>query len=83
MSLGSAQAFVKKVNRNVELQSQIEACISEKGIDFQAIQAIGRREGYDFTPQEYETAMSAGTGGWAAASMRAKQARDRGRFNLG
>jgi predicted ribosomally synthesized peptide with nif11-like leader len=64
MSMQSLQSFREKVNINPDLEAAIKTCLNgpDGVLDADAVVALGRQQGFDFSQEELLSAMR-GTGG--------------------
>jgi predicted ribosomally synthesized peptide with nif11-like leader len=60
MSLQSLQSFREKVNGNPDLEAAIKGCLTgpSGAVDADAVSAIGKRNGFDFSAEDVRGAMS-------------------------
>jgi predicted ribosomally synthesized peptide with nif11-like leader len=65
MSMKALQSFRQQVNGNAQLEAAVRDCLSApKGaLDIDALAALGRKSGFDFTAEDVRAAMAAPSDG--------------------
>ncbi len=59
MSIQAAQAFRQHVNASTVLQEEVARHVVDGTVDFAGVAGLGRRHGFEFTPEDAQAVVSA------------------------